>query len=183
MSETFGPFMPDEQPPTTSLDEEWCTINGAARRLGVTATAIRNRIKRGTLETRPNGNFGKLVRVPLTVTITPEEPVTVTVSEPVTPTVPLTPPVPVTLTPEERVTLTVTLTVLQGHIERLESELADAKERAADRDAVASQIEALKAVLDLERQRTEEWKSVADRFAQQAERLAARRSWWRRLAG
>jgi hypothetical protein len=169
MSEPFGPFMPDEQPPTTSLDEEWCTINGAARRLGVTATAIRNRIKRGTLETRPNGNFGKLVRVPLAVTVTPDEPVTVTVSEPVTPTV--------TLTPEERVTLTVTLTVLQGHIERLESELADAKERAADRDVVASQLEALRAVLDLERQRTEEWKSVADRFAQQAERLAARR-WW-----
>ena len=51
--------------PTASLDDEWCTINAAARRLGVTATAIRNRIKRGTLETRPNGNFGRLVRVPL----------------------------------------------------------------------------------------------------------------------
>ena len=36
--------------------DEWLSINAAARRLGVTATAIRNRIKRGTLETRPNGN-------------------------------------------------------------------------------------------------------------------------------
>ncbi len=55
-------------PPTASLDEEWLTIKAAARRLAVTPTAIRNRIKRGTLQTRPNGNFGRLVRVPLTVT-------------------------------------------------------------------------------------------------------------------
>jgi hypothetical protein len=54
--------------------EDWCSINEAARRLGVTATAIRNRIKRGTLEHRPNGNVGKLVRVPLTVTPTVPEP-------------------------------------------------------------------------------------------------------------
>ena len=55
----------DEPAPTTSLDNDWCSVNEAARRLGVTATAIRNRIKRGTLDTRPNGNFGRLVRVPL----------------------------------------------------------------------------------------------------------------------
>jgi chromosome segregation ATPase len=48
--------------------------------LGVTPTAIRNRIKRGTLEHRPNGNMGKLVRVPLTVTVTVPEPVPPTVS-------------------------------------------------------------------------------------------------------
>ena len=53
------------KPAGASLDDEWLTVNGAARRLGVTATAIRNRIKRGTLETRPNGNFGRLVRVPV----------------------------------------------------------------------------------------------------------------------
>jgi hypothetical protein len=62
--------------------EEWCSINEAARRLGITPTAIRNRIKRGTLEHRPNGNAGKLVRVPLTVTRTVPEPVTPTVPEP-----------------------------------------------------------------------------------------------------
>jgi hypothetical protein len=62
--------------------EEWCSINEAARRLGITPTAIRNRIKRGTLEHRPNGNVGKLVRVPLTVTRTVPEPVTPTAPEP-----------------------------------------------------------------------------------------------------
>jgi hypothetical protein len=65
--------------------EDWCSINEAARRLGVTATAIRNRIKRGTLEHRPNGNVGKLVRVPLTVTVTAPEPLGGTVPLTVTP--------------------------------------------------------------------------------------------------
>ena len=60
---------PMDDTPTASLDDEWLSVNAAARRLGVTPTAIRNRIKRGTLEVR-NGNFGKLVRVPLTVPTT-----------------------------------------------------------------------------------------------------------------
>jgi hypothetical protein len=55
---------------------EWLSINAAARQLGVTATAIRNRIKRGTLWTRATGNFGRLVWVPLAlarpITPTPE---------------------------------------------------------------------------------------------------------------
>jgi len=67
--------MDDTPTPTISLDDEWFSVNAAARRIGVTPTAIRNRIKRGTLEVR-NGNFGKLVRVPLTVparvSLTPE---------------------------------------------------------------------------------------------------------------
>ena len=37
---------------------------------------------------------------------------------------------------------------------------------------------ALTAVVAAEKQRSEEWKAVADRFALQAEALAARRSWW-----
>jgi hypothetical protein len=40
----------------------------------------------------------------------------------------------------------------------------------------------LEALLDAERQRVEEWKAVADRFASQVEQLTAavatRRSWW-----
>ena len=161
-------------------DTDWCSINEAARRLRVTPTAIRNRIKRGTLQTKPNGNFGKLVRVPLPVTLTPDEPVTGTVSATVTDTVP------------NAVTLTVTeaVSVLSRHIERLEAQLDEALKRAADRDeiaverdALAAQIEALKVVLGIEKQRTEEWKAVADRFAQRAEKLASRKPWWMRLVG
>jgi hypothetical protein len=151
----------------------------------VTATAIRNRIKRGTLETRPNGNFGKLVRVapPL--------------------------PEPVTLTPHERIPLTVlepaSLTVIQTltrHIERLEAQLEDALRRAADRDEVAAQrdiiagqVAALQAVLQAEQRRIVEmqvdrdglradrdrWVAQTDRLAAQVDRLAATnrpRSWW-----
>src|SRR4051794_31330892 len=67
----------------TGLDD-WCSINEAARRLGVTPTAIRNRIKRHTLETKPHGNFGRLVRVPLMVpgTVTETVPETVTLTVP-----------------------------------------------------------------------------------------------------
>jgi hypothetical protein len=77
----------------------------------VTATAIRNRIKRGTLEMRPNGNFGRLVRVPRTVTLTSEEPV----------------PGTVPLTVDERGILTVTLTVLADHVEALKGMLTKAE--------------------------------------------------------
>lgn len=165
--------MGDEPPPTASLDTDWCTVNEAARRLGVTATAIRNRLKRGTLETRPNGNFGRLVRVPRTVTLTVEEPG----------------PGTVPLTVEERVTLTVTLTVLADHVETLKGMLAKAeadRERSgqerdeARRDLLTAQAEAayvpalrttvelLKAALATEK----------DRSAELRDRLSARRSWW-----
>src|SRR5215212_2059027 len=63
-------------------DKDWCSINEAARRLKVTPTAIRNRIKRRTLETKPNGNHGRLVRVPYPV----PSPVPLIVPETVTPT-------------------------------------------------------------------------------------------------
>ena len=48
----------------TPRDDEWCIVAEAARRLRVTPAAIRHRIKRRTLEVRPNGNVGHLVRVP-----------------------------------------------------------------------------------------------------------------------
>src|SRR5215212_6105753 len=68
--------------------------------------------------------------------------------------------------------------VLTRHIERLEQELVAAKEKAAERDTLAAQLDALRTVLEIERLRTDEWKSVADRFALQAERHARRRPWW-----
>jgi cell division protein FtsB len=71
---------------------------------------------------------------------------------------------------------------LKAEIIGLKSERDAALARGADRDVIAMQLEALRTVLDAEKQRTEEWKAVADRFASQAETLAeaarARRGWW-----
>jgi len=179
----------EELAPTTSLADDWCTVNEAARRLCVTATAIRNRIKRGTLETRPNGNFGRLVRVPRTVTLTPKEPV----------------PGTVPLTSEEQVPLTVTLTVLTDHVATLrnivakgEAALDRERERAArleqdlatvraDRDALQADagaapglrtaLDALKGALEGERDRARDLRAERDRLLRKLEEQT-RRSWW-----
>jgi hypothetical protein len=152
--------------PTASLDDEWLSVNAAARQLGVTPTAIRNRIKRGTLEVR-NGNFGKLVRVPLTVpttaTLAPEESVRETV----------------TLTPAERVSLNVTLTVLRDHIAWLkdslakaEGELEGSRGRAAQLVGLEAEGVALHKAAKLLRAQTGELRVDRDHWRERAERLA-----------
>jgi hypothetical protein len=55
--------MANEGQSAQSQDDDWCGINEAARRLHVTPTAIRNRIRRGTLEVRST-DLHRLVRVP-----------------------------------------------------------------------------------------------------------------------
>ncbi len=164
--------MDDTPTPTISLDDEWFSVNAAARRIGVTPTAIRNRIKRGTLEVR-NGNFGKLVRVPLTV------------------------PAPVSLTPEEREPLTVTVTVLRDHVETLKAALAKAegeleglRGRAAQLAGLEAQGEALHKAARLLRAQADEVRVDRDYWREQARHLALSqqqllqahtpRRWWRR---
>jgi hypothetical protein len=159
-----------------------------ARRHG---DSIRNRIKRGTLAARPNGNLGKLVRVPLTVPVTviptPEDRVRVTVP----------------LTPEESAPLTVTLTVLSDHITSLKAALAKAEgeieqlrpeRERADRlevevavipglqeanEALKETIEALKVALETEQSRLAEIRAERNRLLSRSVR---RRWWWRRSA-
>jgi hypothetical protein len=140
-------------------DKDWCSINEAARRLRVTPTAIRNRIKRGTLETKPNGNHGRLVRVPLMVTLPVPVTVPVTGSETVTGTV--TPTVD-PLVPELRAQighLEARLTVTQSELVAMAQKVG-----AAESEIAALQAQAIEAKAD------------RDAWRQQAERLAARRS-------
>jgi chromosome segregation ATPase len=96
--------------------------------------------------------------------------------------------------------------VLTRHISRLEGEIEALKEeRSAERDRLqseiaackqelhaerilSSQVDILKAVIEAERKRTEDMKAEQDRlradrdrWAEQAERLAAARSWWSKI--
>jgi hypothetical protein len=100
----------DAVTPSAELDEDWCSIAEAARRLGVTPAAIHNRIRRGTLPTRPNGNHGKLVKMPLATCDSP-----------------------VTVTDDSR----VTITVMVAHIETLKEALIKAEATAAAATAKA----------------------------------------------
>ena len=182
MNDETAPIAPLKDPPSEDNGYppegagEWLSVNGAARRLGVTATAIRNRIKRGTLRARPNGNFGKLVWVP------------VTLAKPVT----LTPEERVPLTPEPSTPLTVTLTILADHVTTLKAALAKAeaeleqlrpeRERADQLEFEAAvipglqdTIEALRAALESEQGRAAEVRAERDRLLN--------RSWWQRLVG
>ena len=43
---------------------EWVSVREAARRLGVTPKAVRDRIKHGSLQARPKGNLGREVLLP-----------------------------------------------------------------------------------------------------------------------
>lgn len=70
-------------------------------------------------------------------------------------------------------------TVLIRHVERLEAEIAELRTRAADRDTIAMQVEALRAVLDEVRLDRDRWHESATRAAEPL----PHRSWWKRLAG
>jgi hypothetical protein len=172
----------------SDLPDDWCSVNEAARRLGVTATAIRHRIKRGTLETKPNGNIGSLVLVPK------PEPV------PLTPdTVPE--PGPGTVPPADALDRAVDGLVaeLRGRLVELQDRVASAD---AERVAVAQQAAQERAQAAQERERLQV--AVAEAGQRLTVALAAReadldrhrrevddlhrqlrdlrgRSWWQRV--
>src|SRR3982751_1182712 len=124
-------------------NDEWCGTQEAARRLGVTPAAVRNRIKRRTIEVKPNGNIGRLVRVPRT-------------------TVPSADPEPVPSTNPEPVPSAVAdlITELRDRVAELQAEraimrqemaqerAAAAQERTAAQEAVTAQVAALAAVIE-----------------------------------
>jgi TolA-binding protein len=71
---------------------------------------------------------------------------------------------------------------LQGRVSELTEEVKDNRATIAELTTKAGRVDVAEALLDTERQRVEEWKAVADRFASQAETLAeaaqARHGWW-----
>lgn len=152
--------MTNPAPHGEANDAEWCSVAEAARRLGVTPTAIRNRIKRRTLETKPNGNHGHLVRVPLTL----PKPVPLTVLEPVPE------PLPSPVETELRAQFTdLSLKLIAAQ--------ADLIELAREAGASKAEIASLTVQLAAAAQDRDRWHDLATRAPE------PRRPWWRRLAG
>jgi hypothetical protein len=153
-------------------DDEWCGTQEAARRLGVTPAAVRNRIKRRTIEVRPDGNIGRQVRVPRTVPSTDPVPD----PEPV--------PGPVAALIAE---LRDRIAELQAERASLRQEMAQeraaaAQERVALQEAVSAQVKALADLAEELRQDRDEWRRRPPALVT-VPSVAPRRPWWRRLAG
>jgi chromosome segregation ATPase len=63
----------------------------------------------------------------------------------------------------------VALEVLRGHIGRLEAEIVSLKDEVSRERARGAQVEALTAILEIERKRAEELKQERDRWSAAAE--------------
>ena len=160
-------------------DKDWRSINEAARCFKVTPTAIRNRIKRGTPKTKPNGNHGRLVHVPLPVPPTVVLPVTLTGSDTVTPTVADTVTLPGIPTPDPLVPeLRAQISALEMRLRPTQDELIAMAQKV---EAPESEIAALQAQAIEIRADREAWRQEAERLAVPAP--VERRTRWRRLAG
>lgn len=163
----------------------WCSINEAARRLGVTPTAIRNRIKRGTLQTKPNGNHGRLVHVTRLL----PSPVPLSVTDTVTGTVADTVPLTVAETYRARIAdLEARADELRADVERERSERFQERERAdqerarADRltDEVASLARQLASTINQAKEEAAASTTCINEMKAELEAIRSR-SWWRRL--
>ena len=161
------------------LNTIWMDYDALAERLGIARESARQHVKRKQWPRRKD-NQGR-VQIGVPEECLPSEPVHVPEHD----------PEPV------RVHEPDATAFMNRYIEKLEQALKAAEEKAlslerqrdeAVRDrndaqleahALSAQVGALKTVLEVERQRVEEWRSVADRFASQAEAMAtSRRSWW-----
>lgn len=162
--------------PPADDDTGWCNLSEGARRLGVSPQAVRNRVRRRTIISRPRGNQGHDVWVP--------------VPEPVPPTVPLTVPERVPGTGSSLDHLTDALVAeLRGRVAELQARASasEAERVAAGQQAAQERVQAaeergrlqtaLTAALtaregDLEHHRRE----IAELRRQLQER-----PWWRRI--
>jgi hypothetical protein len=154
-------------------DVKWMTYAELAEALGIGSDSTRNLVRRKRWPRRPGNDGLARIGVPmehLSKHSKPEGGINPPSDEPISPPAgaPIEPPTDGGI-----------IQVLNRHIERLEREVEILKgERDAER-ARAVQVDSLKAALDIERQRVDEWKAVADRWAMQTERLSERRrGWW-----
>jgi len=165
---------------------EWLTVTAAARRLGITRTAVYSRIKRGTLQTQTDNHGHQLVNVDTNVTRDTLRKVT---RDTVTPTLN---PEPSTEPPHPRqdVSEMIPASVLRDTVEAIQqahgAALAALEQRLLQQDANhLAEVDRLVGQVHAERAFWIERADAAEVRAEAAEqRLAdSRRPWWSRLFG
>jgi DNA-binding transcriptional MerR regulator len=167
-------------------DTKWMTYAELAEILGIGGDSARNLVRRKRWP-RQTGNDG-LARVGVPVEYITESAKSDNPAEP-----------PINAPADVAPDGAIIVTILASHISRLERELEALKqEREAERERLegeiatlkenldaerlrAVQVDALNAVIDAERRRVEDLQADRDRWAGQAEKLAAARSWWSKL--
>jgi len=189
------------------VDSEWVTVTLAAKRLGITRTAVYNRIKRGTLQTQTDNHGHQLVSIVDTVARDTLRHVTRD-----TVTVGLIPEVPTELRqPTQDASEVVPLSLHRETVAALQATAKEAEERhradmAQERDQMARQlaerdslhlgaIERLQAQAALERalwlERVDAAELRAERVEQRLDqvldhllqRQPEREPWWKRWFG
>lgn len=155
-------------------DVRWLTYVELGEALGITPDSARRLVARKKNWPRKTNNEGRaLIGVP-TEYLEREKPTPIAV-----------PDATHAVTRGDGADITHAVMVLTQHIERLEKELATARERAADRDSLAVQLDALRTALNEMRAERNRWHSQAERLA--APRAATvpsvpaanvRRAWW-----
>jgi hypothetical protein len=170
---------------TDTTDTRWLTYDELAAALGITPDSARRLVARKKWPRRA-GNDGR-ARIGVPAERIPDKP-PVSHADTI-------PDVEEDDSPDDRSDVTLIVSILTQHIERIEKELETVKsERDAERLQAAqlalkaAEVDALKAVIESERKRTEDMKaeqerlrSDRDRWADQAEKLAAARSWWSKI--
>lgn len=169
------PSMDGPMPDTD--DVVWLTYDALALRLGITPESCRNLVRRRRWA-RQDGNDGaRRIGVPhdyLSERDEPPFPIDGAISPPMDGTA--NPPTEGGMHGPTDGGLSIALATLERHIERLEGELAEAKEALAaaisERDAervVAAQVEALRSILEVERARVSTAEQDRDRWHAEAQ--------------
>src|SRR3954447_3140260 len=150
-------------------DVRWMTYGALSQALRIGADSPRNLVRRKRWPRKP-GNDG-LARVGVPVEH---------LSEHANPEGDISPPSDEAINPTASAPIDGgIIQTLNRHIERLEREMEILKGERDTERARAVQVDTLRAALEIERQRVEEWKAVADRWAVPAACLSKpRRRWW-----
>jgi hypothetical protein len=165
--------------PDAMADTEtrWLSYDDLAKALGITPDSARRLVARKRWP-RKSGNDGRaLIAVPVERLLQPGTPPGLDATPDISPD-DISPVSPDVL-PNAGDDITPVVRVLSQHIERLEkqleaawAELSEERARTASLALQAAQVDALNAILEVERRRVDDLKAERERWATQAERLA-----------